>query len=206
MAFELFSILRPDPDAFLKNHIDYLQFLKVSPKDGRRKNKLQLEMKLSFNNLREAIGRWESKFVLKSPAAGTISFTRFWNDNRNVTAGEKVFIVRPEEMGEWLGHLLLPERNSAKVKVEQKVRVKLDGFPFMEFGFIWGKIRSRSLLPVENNYMLEICFPWGLKTTMGKALDLHHGMSGQAEIITANRRLLERVLSPLNLLLKRESK
>ena len=193
-------------EIFLKKHIDCLQFTKLSPKDGRRKNKLQLELKLSFNNLREAIGQWESKFVLKSPAAGTISFTRFWNDKRNVTAGDKVFIVRPEEMGEWLGQLFLPARNSAKVKIEQKVRIKPDGFPFMEYGFIWGKIRSRSLLPVDNNYMLEICFPLGLNTTMGKTLELQHGMSGKAEIITANKRLLERILSPLKLLQKRESK
>ena len=193
-------------EIFLKKQADYLEYLKLSPKDSRRKNKLQLELKLSFNTLREAVGRWESKFVLKSPAAGTISFARFWNNNRNVMAGDKVFIVRPEETGEWLGQLLLPARNFVKVKIEQKVRVKLDGFPFMEFGFIWGKIRSISLLPVDSDYMLEIYFPWGLNTSMGKSLKLHHGMSGQAEIITANRRLLERVMSPLKLLLERESK
>lgn len=193
-------------EMFLKKQADYLEYLKFSTKDSRRKNKLQLEFKLSFNTLREAVGRWESKFVLKSPTTGTISSARFWNDNRNVMAGEKVFIVKPKEMGEWLGQLLLPARNFAKVKIEQKVRVKLDGFPFMEFGFIWGKIRSRSPLPVNNKYMLEICFPLGLKTTMGKTLDLYHGMSGKAEIITANKRLLERILSPLKLLLKRESK
>jgi hypothetical protein len=189
-------------EVFLKNYAGYLQFLKFSPKDVQQRSKLQLELKLSFNNLREAIGQWEGKYVLRAPAAGTIAFTNFWNNNQNVTAGDKVFIVIPEETGEWIGRLLLPARSSSKVKVGQRVRVKLDNFPFMEFGFVWGEIRSRSLLPVDNNYMLEIYFPWGLQTTQGKTLALNHGMKGQAEIITENKRLLERLLSPFKLLLK----
>lgn len=189
-------------EIFLKNYTYYFQFLNFSPKDGQQKSKLQLELKLSFNNLREAMGQWEGKYVLRSPAAGTIAFTNFWNNNQNVTAGDKVFIVKPEETGEWIGQLLLPARSSSKVKVGQRVRVKLDDFPFMEFGFVWGEIRSRSLLPVDNNYMLEIFFPWGLKTTQGKTLTLNHGMKGKAEIITENKRLLERLLSPFKLLLK----
>lgn len=189
-------------EIFLKSYAEYLHFLGLPSQDARQKSKLRLELKLNFDSLHEALGRWEGKYVLRAPAAGTIAFTNFWNNNQNVAAGDKVFIVRPEETGEWLGQLLLPARSSGKVKVGQKVRVKLDNFPYMEFGFIWGKIRSKSLLPVDNNYMLELCFPWGLQTTRGKALALNHGMKGRAEIITENKRLLERLLSPFKSLLK----
>jgi hypothetical protein len=189
-------------EIFLKNYADYFQFLKFSPKDGQQKSKLQQKLKLSFNNLREAMGQWEYKYVLRSSLAGTIAFTRFWSNNQNVTAGDRVFTLVPEETGEWIGQLILPAQSSARVKVGQRVRVKLDNFPIMEFGFVWGKIRSKSLLPVDNNYMLELCFPWGLQTTQGKTLALNHGMKGKAEIITENKRLLERLLSPFKSLLK----
>jgi len=193
-------------EIFQKSYADYLHFVSLSHQDNRRKSQLQLELKLSYNNVLEAFGHWESKYVLRSPAAGTIAFTRFWSNNQNVTAGDKVFTVIPEETGEWIGQLLLPARSSGKVKIGQRVRVKLDGYPFMEFGVIWGKIGSRLLLPAENNYMLEIYFPWGLKSTQGKTLDLNHGMRGQAEIITENKRLLERLLSPFGSLLKQNSR
>jgi hypothetical protein len=191
---------------FLKNYFAYLRLINLSPKDSQPRSKLQLELKLSFNNLLEAIGQWEGKYVLQSPAAGTIAFTRFWTNNQNVTAGDKVFTMIPKETGEWIGQLLLPARSSAKVKIGQRVRVKLDGYPFMEFGFIWGKIGSRLLLPFENNFMLEIYFPWGLKTNQGKTLELNHGMQGKVEIITENKRLLERLLSPFKSLLKQNLK
>jgi hypothetical protein len=189
-------------DVFQKNYIAYLHLMKLSPMDSQQRSKLRLELKLSFNNLREAIGEWESKHVLQSPLAGTVAFTRFWNNNQNVTAGDKVFIVRPEETGEWLGQLILPARSSAKVKIGQRVRVKLEGYPFMEFGLLWGKIGSRLSLPFEKNCMLEIYFPWGLKTSQGKTLALNHGMQGKAEIITENKRLLERLFTPFKSLLK----
>jgi len=193
-------------EIFRKNYADYLHFVSLSHQDDRRGSQLQLELKLSYNNLLEAFGHWESKYVLRSPAAGTIAFIRFWTNNQNVTTGDKVFTVIPEETGEWIGQLVLPIQGSGKVKVGQKVRVKLDGYPFMEFGFIWGEIRSKSQMPVDNNYMLEIYFPGGLKTSQGKALELHHGMRGQAEIITENKRLLERLLSPFRSLLKQNSR
>lgn len=192
-------------EIFLKNYVAYIR-LKMSPKGGKQRSKLRLELKLSFNDLWEAIGQWESKHVLQAPFAGKVAFTRFWSNHQNVTAGDKVFIVKPEESGEWIGRLLLPARSSAKVRVGQRVRVKLGDYPFLEFGFLWGEIGSRSQLPAGANTKLEICFPAALKTTQGKTLPLNHGMQGTAEIITENKRLLERLFSPFQLLLKQKSR
>jgi len=57
-----------------------------------------------------------------------------------------------------------------------------------------------------NNYTIDIALPAGLKTNIGKVLNFTGELSGQAEIITDDRSLFERVLSPLKYLLREHAK
>ena len=78
----------------------------------------------------------------------------------------------------------------------------------MEFGMVRVQIKNISLVPVsmENNqkaYMLEVTFPDKLKTNYGKALTFSQEMTGSAEIITEDLRLLDKFLNPIRAVIKR---
>jgi len=103
---------------------------------------------------------------------------------------------------------LLPPQGAGKVKEGQAVNVKFDNYPHMEFGMVRVIIRNISLVPVtlEDNkkaYLLEVEFPALLVTNYGKELTFSQEMTGSAEIIIEDLRLLDKFLNPIRVVVKR---
>ena len=59
-----------------------------------------------------------------------------------------------------------------------------------------GIVRSKSLVPTSDTYIIEIELPNGLTTLYGIPLDFTQNMQGTAEIITKNIRLLQKIVNP----------
>ncbi len=91
---------------------------------------------------------------------------------------------------------------SGKVKQGQRVHVKLDNYPYMEYGILTGEVNHISLVPNVEFYNVEVVFPHGLVSSYGKTIDLLQGMSGSAEIVTEKQSLFQRLLFPLKALIK----
>lgn len=156
----------------------------------------------NFASLQNQIKTWEQTFLLITPVAGKITFTKFWSTNQDIKAGDNVLTVVPREPEKVIGKIQLPLAGSGKVKTGQKVNIKLDNYPFMEYGVIIGNIRSISLVPNENIYYAEVDLPNGLITNYNKTLPFANQLQGQAEVITDDISLLERFLQPLHKIFK----
>ena len=57
-------------------------------------------------------------------------------------------------------------------------------------------IKSKSLVPSGDAYIIEIDLPDGLTTLYGIKLDFTQNMQGTAEIITEDIRLLQKIINP----------
>jgi len=101
-----------------------------------------------------------------------------------------------------LGKALLPIQRSGKVKVGQRVIIRFLNFPDQEFGIVTGMVHSVSLVPAENNYLIEIALPDGLTTNYQKMLPITYEMKASAEIVTEDLRLIERFFLPLKRVLR----
>ena len=101
-----------------------------------------------------------------------------------------------------MGRAMLPIERSGKVKTGQRVIVRLANYPDQEFGIVNGTLSTVSLVPMENNYMVEITFPDGLISNYGKKLPVSHEMKATAEIVTEDLRLIERLFFPLKKIMK----
>ena len=159
-------------------------------------------LKTTYNELLASIEGWEQAFLLISPIEGTVTFNSVWTNHQFVTTGDKVLAVIPKQLGALVGKVQLPAEFSGKIRIGQRVNIKLTGYPYMEYGTLQGMVETISLVPENNNYTIDISFPVGLKTNTGKILNFTGELSGQAEIITDDRSLFERILSPLRYLLK----
>jgi HlyD family secretion protein len=171
-------------------------------------NQLQIALTGAHNQLQTQIKSWEQTYLLVSPIAGVATFTKYWQKNQNINAGEVLITVVPNEETKIVGKILLPPQGAGKVKERQMVNVKFDNFPHMEFGMVRVQIKNISLVPItiENNqkaYMLEVDFPEKLKTNYGKELTFSQEMTGSAEIITEDLRLLDKFLNPIKAVIKR---
>ncbi len=166
--------------------------------------KIQYESALTeaFSNLKSEVSNWLLTFLIRSPIDGTITFNKFYAENQNISQGDRVFTIVPEDVGRLLGKVELPVRGSGKVKQGHDVNVKFDNYPYMEFGMVRGKVQSVSLVPEDNFYMVEIIFPEGLVTNYGQNLQMQNQLMGQAEIITEDLRLIQRIFNPLKAIWK----
>lgn len=166
-----------------------------------RRDELELQLKSFTMQLQTEIRKWEMTYVLKSPVDGKVTFTRFWSENQNITAGEEAFSVVPDDKGKIFAKSLLPMERSGKVRVGQKVIIRFSNYPDTEFGVINGIVQNISLVSVKvkgaSNYVVEIALTDGLRTTYGRNLPFVSEMEGQADIITDDLSLLERFLLPV---------
>ncbi len=166
------------------------------------KNTLETELQTTAIQLINEIKTWELNYALVAPVSGQVTFTSYWSENQQVTAGEGIFTVIPDNKTTLVGKALLPAARSGKVKAGQKVNVYFRNFPDEEFGMVRGVVKNISLVPVEDNYTVEVAFPEGLLTTYKQTLPFSQEMTANVEIITDDLRLLERFFMPIRKILK----
>ena len=172
-----------------------------------KSNSLQTQLQSLVSQLQTGIQDWQLNYALRTPIDGKITFSKYWIENQNVSGGEEVFTVIPtNSTSEIIGKASLPIARSGKVKVGQKVNIRLENFPDNEFGILRGVVKNISLVPFQNgqtaNYTVEISLLEGLTTTYKKELPYLQNMQGQADIITEDISLLERFILPIKKILK----
>lgn len=150
---------------------------------------------LSFNQLKKAITEWELAYVLRSSISGQVSFMQIWTENQTTNAGENTFVIIPQAQSDLIGKIKAPLLNSGKIKTGQEVNIRLTNYPDREFGILKGTIKSISLTPdKDNNLLIDVSLPNGLETSYHKKIVFQQEMSGTADIITEDLRLIERLL------------
>ncbi|MCC8034477.1 MAG: HlyD family secretion protein [Rikenellaceae bacterium] len=150
--------------------------------------------------LTSQLDQWLYQYLIISPIEGKVVYTKFWSTSQSVQSGERVATIIPSGPASLIGRLAIPTYGFGKVRTGQFVNVKLNGFPYMEYGQLRGVISSVSAVPEEDGYVAQVEFPAGLVSTYGIELGLIQQMDGTAEIITYNQRLIDRFLQPLRAL------
>ena len=177
--------------------------LDLQQQSSELENRYMLALRTATEQLVTAIKSWERDYLMVSPISGTVNLMGVWSNNQNVLTGETVFTIVPAAQHQPKGKALLPVQGSGKVKVGQRVNVRLNNFPDQEFGYLIGRVESISNIPTpEGFYVLEIVFPSGLTTNYDRLLPLTRQMAGSAEIITDDLRLIERFLMPVHKLIQ----
>jgi multidrug resistance efflux pump len=170
-------------------------------RNQQEKKQLELNLTESYENLRSQLSIWEHKYVLRSPISGRVTFFKFWSDYQFVTLGDEVMTIVPDQTQALIGKVQMPVQNSGKVKIGQQVYIRLDNYPYQEFGMLTGVVQSISLVPRNASYAIEVHLPYSLHTSFNKHLDFKQEMQGGAEIITEDLRLLERIFYQIRRLL-----
>ncbi|WP_071149523.1 HlyD family secretion protein [Bacteroides ndongoniae] len=167
----------------------------------REKNTQLTALKTALDELKTQMDDWELSFLFVSPANGILSYNDVWQKNQNVNGGDKVFSIVAEDTGAIIGKIKLPDSGSGKVRPGQRVNISVTGYPYMEFGFLTGQVQAVSLLADEaGTYTVTVSLPQELNTSYGKTLDFSGELAGTAQILTDERSVTARLLSPLQYL------
>ena len=114
----------------------------------------------------------------------------------DVIVAPVVVTAASNDSNTFIGSVQLKMNPSGKVQVGQRVNLKFANYPYMEYGAVKGIVGKISSVPNGDSYALEVNIPGQMVSTFGKKLEFQQELKGTAEIITEERRLLDRILHP----------
>lgn len=184
----------------LKNQLGQIQVER-----SNNESRLKIALRSAHNNLEASMKQWKDRYAFVAPFAGRTEFLSFWRENDFVSSGVELFSIIPEQ-SPVVGHLQLPSVGAGKVKAGQEVSIKLNDFPYLEYGSIEGIVNSISLVTNQaqvaaqqpmDMYLVTIGLPDGLRTKFGSVLEFRYEIKGSADIKTEKRRLIQRLFDNL---------
>lgn len=182
------------------------QIVELSVQEENEKAEYEHALDQLRQQLLAGIAQWKEQYAVIAPAGGRVSLQSYWSRGQHVSVGSILASIVPKGKTEVLGRMQVPSSGFGKVEQGQAVNVKLNGFPYMEFGVLKGTIRSISAVPAQTAagvaYTVEVVFPGELTTTYKKELPLIQQMDGTGEIITEDMRLIEQFIRPVVSLFK----
>ena len=134
---------------------------------------------------------WCQKYLLLAPIDGRISFSGFLQENQQLKADQTICFVDPGNAAYYM-EMNISQNSFGKVKTGQEVLLKFSAYPYQEYGAVDGKLDFISGIATDSGYLAKVVLPKGLTTNYQKQIHFREGLTAQGEIITENRRLLER--------------
>jgi len=171
----------------------------------KQKEILQLENEIAqqkaifsqaLNTLKAQLEEWKTGYLLTAPVAGRISFAGTIQENQQLPLGKTICFINPEDT-RYFAEIYIPQNNFGKIKEGQKVLLKLPSYPFQEFGVIKGKLAFIFAMPTDSGYAAKVFLSDGLRTNYNKQPQYKEGLAAEAEIITADTKLSDRLFNQL---------
>lgn len=166
-----------------------------------KENQLATACIEALKELQAQIKKWKENYLFTAPISGTVAHLEYLENNQYTESGKNLFSIVPA--GEKIiAKAELPLAGSGKVKNGQLVNIKLDNYPFEQFGMLTGKVKSISLLPSNDKYLVTLSLPQGMTSTAQKELPFRQQLKGQIEIITEDLNVMERIFYQFRKLIK----
>ncbi|MES2268101.1 MAG: HlyD family efflux transporter periplasmic adaptor subunit [Bacteroidota bacterium] len=146
----------------------------------------------ALNSLISQAEDWKNKYVLYASQAGKVTFAGNIQENQIVSPTHEVFYVSNGNE-KFFGEMNIPQDNFGKVKAGQRVLVKLRSYRFEEFGMMNGKIAYIADVPLNDSVFLSKVVFTSKTSDMKKPVVLKQGMIADAEIITEDATVLQRL-------------
>lgn len=146
----------------------------------------------AFFKLKSSLQEWEQQYVLIAPEDGKLEFSSFLEEKQLLNPGQELFNVQTEA-GQYYAVMKAGQNNLGKLKNGQNVIIRLESYPSSEFGYLQGVINFINTSPGErDSFLVRVDLPRGLTTNYGKTLLFRNSLSASGEVITDQRRLIER--------------
>ena len=203
--------------AFINNEMQIgqheAQINDLSQSKSDNQNTKELTVQEDIRRLKAAIEEWKQMFLIIAPISGTVTLSKIWSPQQSVAVGEEVVTIVPSppqspQAGEAANPIIckaiLPIAQSGKVKTGLTANIRLDAFPHQQYGILRGSVTNISLVPQKEDYQLDITLSKDLTTSYDKTLVFRPEMQGSANIITEDRRVVERLLDGFRDLVKNQ--
>ena len=100
----------------------------------------------AVQNIENGLRHWQQQYLITAPSDGKLVYLQSLAENQFLKSGETLFAVAPE-LQDFIAQVELPVKGMGKASVGQKVVLKLDDYPFQEFGTVEGQVLSLTPTP-----------------------------------------------------------
>ena len=164
--------------------------------------KTQLQAKIDESEKLLARAKTELKqLAFTAPVDGVVSSLNIKNPGEVVQPGQTVAEVAPQDVPLVL-IARLPNREAGFVKTGMSVKIKLDAYPYQDFGVVSGKVTSISpdAKPDERLgavYRVEVALDRNFVTSNNQKIKFKPGQTAMADIVIRERRIIDVLLEPI---------
>ncbi len=177
------------------------------------------EQQSQINTLKSEVAQTKSQItsfkiqlqqrIVRAPIDGVIFELPVTKPGAVLQPGQRVAQIAPKNSTVIL-RALMPNEHSGFLKVGMPVKVKLDAYPFQDYGVVQGqvswispdsKVQQTSQGDI-NTFELEIAMPQPYVQAGLKRIPLTAGQTATAEVIIRQRRIIDYVLDPFKKLQK----
>lgn len=152
------------------------------------------ELNKSLFILKGKVEDWELRNLIISPLEGKLDRSSLWSENQLIISGESFASIIPTDLTNVVCIAYADPQTIGAIKVGQKALIKLDGFNSQFFGSIEGTVMSVSSIPLNGEYLIKLQLSNQLTTNENKEIPLIQELTGVAEVITSENRLLNKLI------------
>ena len=181
--------------------------LKVDRADGLSQRELDVLQRI--DQLQASIDDWKYRYLVRAPIEGVIQMKDFRAAEQFVPRGAAIFTLIPEghQRQQIIARCQVPSWGSGKISEGAKANIRLDGFPYREYGVLQTQIDKIASLPITEagaspSYEMEMILPDSLETTYNHRIPFKHQMNGKVHIITEDRSILGRIFEQITSAIK----
>ena len=151
----------------------------------------------SLLDLKSQVEKWLQKYVLMAPENGKVLFTSSLQENELITIGQQLFYIEPKETHTY-AEVMASQQGLGKIKLGQQVLLKVESYPSREFGQLRGTVSYIANIPNRrDSFQIKVNLTDGLHTNYDKNIFFRNNLLARAEIITDDRKLIDRLLGQL---------
>jgi multidrug resistance efflux pump len=153
--------------------------------------------------LKSKLETWMREYVITAPETGKVLFNSFLEENQLLAMGQELFYVQPQE-SRYYGQLMAAQTGLGKIKIGQRVMIRVESYPSSEFGYLTGVVNFISTIPTgRDSFLIRVELPNGLQTSYSRIIPFRNNLMAQAEVVTDDRKLFDRFRGQLYGLMRR---
>ena len=177
-----------------KQQVD-LEMLNLDQLTADEFKRKKIRLKENILQMKSEISTWKKTFLVTAPIDGIISSTKILRQFQFVPANEEIFTIVSAKSQDLkiICKGTIPISRSGKIRKGMKTIIRLENFPYEEYGAIIGTLSQISPVPENGLYHIKVSIEYPIRTNYGQDLKFKEELKGTAEIITDDKRLIERI-------------
>ncbi|WP_312364609.1 HlyD family secretion protein [Sphingobacterium sp.] len=169
------------------------EYMKLSAEEERKYNNL----KLSIYKLIGAVNKWIKQNSVQAGCKGRFELNSFLQEGDYAPSNTVVGYIVPGN-SEFYVKTSINQAKISKIDLKTPVEVRLDAYPYKNFGSVVGEIKRISNVVTDSGLVSKIMLKDGLVTTTGHTLEYKENLRGKVILTTKNERLLNKLLEGIS--------